>query len=154
MAEPKFVAKHGQVNYTDIRYAPKVHVVVTHSNKILCVRRSTDMRLYPGQWDWVSGFLDDDQSIEDKASQQLGEELGMAPEYIVNVKRGQIIIEEAPEYQKTWFIVPVLAEISTDKFTLDWEASSGQWFSLDELKTLDMVPGSLPLAAQFFPELL
>jgi len=154
MTQPKFVPKPGQTDYTDIRYAPTVNIVVVYGRKILCVQRAVDLRLYPGQWDWVCGFLDDDQSIEEKAYEELREELGLRPEDVESLTRGQVRIDEAPEYGKTWLIVPLLAKVKTDTFTLDWEASRGRWFSPEELKTLDLVPNSLPTAAQFFPELI
>jgi 8-oxo-dGTP pyrophosphatase MutT (NUDIX family) len=154
MAEPTFIPKPGQVDYTNIRYAPTVNIVVTHNGKILCVQRSADLRHYPGKWDWICGFLDDSQSIEDKTREELREELGLDAADIESLVRGQAIVDEAPEYHKTWFIVPVLAKVKTDRFTLDWEASRGQWFEPSELKTLDMVPDSLPVASQFFPELV
>lgn len=153
MTQPKFIPKPGQIDYTDIRYAPTVNIVVTSNGKIFCVKRSADMRLYPNLWDWICGFLDDDKSIEEKAREELFEELGLTADGIVELMRGQPWIDEAPEYKKTWIIIPVLAEVREDSFTLDWEASEGAWFTPAELKKLDMVPGSLRTAAEFFPEL-
>ncbi|HEY4161329.1 MAG TPA: hypothetical protein VGM08_04680, partial [Candidatus Saccharimonadales bacterium] len=65
MAEPKFVPKPGQVDYTNIRYAPVINTVITNSGKVLLVQRSPGMRLYPGYWSGMSGFLDDNRSIEE-----------------------------------------------------------------------------------------
>lgn len=153
MPQPKFIPKPGQVDYTNIRYAPSINIVVEHEGKIFCVQRSPDMRLYPNYWDWVCGFLDDDKSIEEKAYEELSEELGLDTEDIESLTRGEPWIDEAPEYRKTWLLVPVLAKVRTDHFTLDWEASQGAWFTPHELKKLDLVPESLRTAEQFFPEL-
>lgn len=153
MAQPKFIPKPGQVDYTNIRYAPVVNSVVTYQGKIFCVKRSPDMRLYPNYWDWICGFLDDSKSIEDKAREELNEELGLRDEDIESLTRGNPWIDEAPDYKKTWFIVPVLAKVKTDTFTLDWEASEGVWFQPSELKKLKMPPDALRTAAEFFPEL-
>lgn len=153
MTQPKFVPKPGQVDYTTIRYAPTVNIVVTHAGKLFCVKRSPDMRLYPNYWDWVCGFLDDNQSIEDKAREELHEELGLEDKDIAALERGKPWVDEAPQYQKTWLIIPVLARVTVDTFRLDWEASEGAWFTPAAVRTLDMVPGSLQTAAAFFPEL-
>ena len=100
----------------------------------------------------MCGFLDDNQSIEDKAREELREELGITDNDIVSLKRGQVVIDEAPDYKKTWLIVPVLAEVNTDKFTLDWEAQQGEWFTPEGLRKLDFVPNSMTIAKQFFSE--
>jgi NADH pyrophosphatase NudC (nudix superfamily) len=150
--QPKFIPKPGQVDYTNIRYAPVVNIVVTFKGKIYCVKRSPDMRLYPNYWDWVCGFLDDDKSIEEKAYEELSEELDIKPTDIESLTRGAPWIDEAPGYKKTWLIVPVLAKVKTDQFTLDWEATEGKWFKLEELKELGMVPGSLKTIKSFLEE--
>ena len=154
MTRPPFTPKPGQVDYTHIRYAPTVNIVVAYKGKILCVKRSPDMRIFPNYWDWVCGFLDDQKSIEDKVREELAEELGWTDKEIVNIKRGQPILDETPQYNKTWLIVPILVEVNTDTYTLDEEASEAAWFEPQELKKLDMVPGpTLEMAGQFFPEL-
>lgn len=152
MQQPKFVPEPGQVDYTHIRYAPTVNIVVTYKGKIFCVKRSPEMRLYPNYWDWVCGFLDDHQSIEGKAREELREELGLEDTEIVGLTRGKPWLDEAPAYNKTWIIIPVLATVTRDTFTLDWEASEGAWFVPSELTALKMPPGSLQTVRQFFPE--
>ena len=74
MAQPKFIPKPGQIDYTNIRYAPTVNIVVEYKGKIFCVQRASDLRLYPNYWDWVCGFLDDNKSIEEKAYEELKED--------------------------------------------------------------------------------
>jgi len=153
MQRPKFVPKPGQVDYTDIRYAPTVNIVVVHKGKIFCVKRSPDMRIYPNYWDWVCGFLDDHKSIEEKAREELQEELGIQSDDIESITRGQLRIDEAPEYKKTWLIVPVLAKVKIDSFKLDWEASQGAWFTPAEIQGLEMPPHSLRTLEPFLAEI-
>lgn len=141
MAEPKFVPKEGQVDYTNIRYAPVINCVVKYQQKILLVQRSKDMRLYPGYWNGVSGFLDTDESVEEKAHEELEEELGIAAKDIVSINRGKVIVQEGEEYNKTWIIFPVLVEVKTTKITLDWEASDHKWLMPEEAKQLNLMPG-------------
>jgi len=154
MSEPKFVPKPGQVDYTNIRYAPVMNIVVVKGNKVLLVQRSANMRLYPNFWNGISGFLDDQQSIEEKVYEELREELSLSPTDIKNITRGQMIFQEAPEYHKTWLVVPVRVEVATDKFTLDWEAQHAKWFTPAEAAKLDSLPGFISVLAQFFPEVV
>lgn len=153
MTKPKFIPKPGQTDYTNIRYAPTVNIVVTFNDKIFCVKRSAEMWLYPNYWDWVCGFLDDSKSIEEKVHEELQEELGLEPANIESLTRGEPWIDEAPQYNKTWLIVPVLAKVKTDQFKLNWEAQDSGWFTPSKLTKLDLVPGSLKTAVRFFPEL-
>jgi ADP-ribose pyrophosphatase YjhB (NUDIX family) len=153
MVQPKFVPKPGQVDYTDIRYAPTVNIVVVRGGKIFCVKRSPDMHIYPDCWDWVCGFLDDHQSIEEKAYEELREELGLKKGDIESLTRGQPWIDEAPEHNKTWLIIPVLAKVRTEDFTLDWEASQGAWFTPAEVRDLKMPPDSLKTLDPFLPDI-
>ncbi len=149
MAEPKFVPRKGQVDYTRIRYAPVVNTVVTHGGKFLLVQRSPDMRLYPGYWNGVSGFLDDDRSVEEKVRQELREELGIRGADIESLERGQVLLQEAPDYHKTWLVVPVLARVKTTGFTLDWEAQRAKWYEAPEIAELNLMPGFREVIDQF-----
>lgn len=150
MAEPQFIPQPGQVDYTHIRYAPVVNTVVTDGKKLLLVRRSPDMRLYPGVWNGISGFLDDQQSIEEKVLEELKQELAMKPERIVNIQRGVPILQESPDYNKTWLIVPMLVTVTGRDYKLNWEAQEAEWFTVDAAKKLDLLPGFKHVLATFF----
>ena len=153
MAEPKFVPKPNQVDYTNIRYAPVVNTVVMHDGKILLVQRSSDMRLYPGYWNGISGFLDDARSIEEKVTQELAEELWIVSDDIESMERGNVLLQEAPDYHKTWFVVPVLARVRTADFRLDWEAKTAQWYLPEGLGRLELLPGFDAVIGQFLDRL-
>lgn len=154
MSEPKFIPKAGQVDYTNIRYAPVMNIVVIKNDKVLLVQRSSRMRLYPNFWNGISGFLDDQQSIEEKAHEELREELGLDATNIKKIVRGQVLLQEAPDYHKTWLVVPVCVQISTDDFKLDWEAQNAKWFTPPEAKKLNLLPGFIEVLAEFFPEVV
>jgi 8-oxo-dGTP pyrophosphatase MutT (NUDIX family) len=154
MSEPKFVPKPGQTDYSNIRYAPVMNNVITKDGKVLLVQRSSDMRLYPNFWNGISGFLDDHHSIEEKVYEELREELGLYPAHIKSIKRGQVLLQEAPEYRKTWLVVPIRVEVAADDFTLDWEAQNARWFTPAEAAKLDLLPGFIDVLVQFFPDVV
>lgn len=77
MSKPKFKPKPGQVDFTNIRWAPVINCVVKHQDKILLVKRSKELNLYPGYWNGISGFLDDQRSLTEKVEEEIKEELGI-----------------------------------------------------------------------------
>jgi ADP-ribose pyrophosphatase YjhB (NUDIX family) len=154
MTASKFTPKPGQTDFTHIRYAPVLNVIAAHAGKILMVRRSPDLAFYPEYWHCVAGFLDDQQSIEEKTREELREELGWHDSEYQILARGSVHIDEAPRYGKTYLVVPILVESRTSGVTLDWEASQAQWFAPADIKKLKLLPGFLETVAQFFPEVL
>lgn len=141
--------KPGQVDFTDMRYCPVVNTVVTNGDKVLLVQRSSELRLYPGFWNGISGFLDDNRDVEEKVKEELSEELGIEDKNIVLIERGQPLLQEASEYSKTWLVVPMHVEVDTKDFTLDWEARDAKWFSFEEAKKLKLLPGFINVLEQF-----
>ena len=133
--------KKGQVDYTNARYAPVLNCVVRYKEKILIVQRSSKMRLYPDLWNGISGFLDDEKKVEDKAKEELVEEIGIRPSQISALRRGEIFEKEDEKYSKTWIIYPVLVDVDTDEIMLDWEAENFKWIKPSELKDYNLVPG-------------
>jgi isopentenyldiphosphate isomerase len=114
--------------------------VVKYGSKILVVRRNPDLNFYPGYWNGISGFLDDQQSLKEKIYSELSEELGLTRSQIVKIKVGEIFDQDDPQYNKTWVVHPVLVEVKTDKVKLDWEASNYKWLTPLEVKKLKLLP--------------
>ena len=147
----KFQPKPGQVDFTNVRWAPVINCVLKYRNKILVVQRSRDLNFYPGYWNGISGFLDDKKSLTEKVAEELREELGIPKNKILKIKLGEIFDQEELKYKKTWIVHPVLVEVKTDKIKLDWEAKNYQWLSLNEIKKLKLLPGfNLVLNKLFF----
>jgi len=130
----------GQIDYTHARWAPVINCVVKYGSKILVVRRNPDLNFYPGYWNGISGFLDDQQSLKEKIYSELSEELGLTRSQIVKIKVGEIFDQDDPQYNKTWVVHPVLVEVKTDKVKLDWEASNYKWLTPLEVKKLKLLP--------------
>lgn len=141
MSKPVFKPKAGQVDYTNIRFAPVINCVLKYKNKILIVKRSKKLNLYPNYWNGISGFLDDQQSLEEKVFEEIREELNIAKNKIKNIRLGEIFDQEEKKYKKTWIVHPVLVEIETNKIKLDWEAQDYKWATLSEVKKLKLLPG-------------
>jgi 8-oxo-dGTP diphosphatase len=147
--EPVFVPRRGQVDYTHIRYAPVLNAVVVCRGKILLLQRSSGMRSYPEHWCGISGYLDDDRSVEDKARQEMLEEAGITADRILRVQRGAVLLQEAPDHGKTWLVVPVLVRVRDQRYRLDWESQAAGWFSMTEAMSLPLLPGVEAVIAKY-----
>jgi len=141
MKKPSFKLKPGQIDYTRARWAPVINCVLKYKNKLLVVQRSKELNFYPGYWNGVSGFLDDQRSLDQKVFDELWEELGISKAKIKKIQLGEIFDQEEPKYKKTWIVHPVLVEVKTDKITLDWEARNYKWLTFEEVGELKLLPG-------------
>ncbi|MCK4354809.1 NUDIX domain-containing protein [Candidatus Parcubacteria bacterium] len=150
MENPKFKAEPGQIDYTSARWAPVINCVLKFKDKILIVQRNKDLNFYPGYWNGISGFLDDNKSLEQKVRQEIKEELGIDEKHILSIRLGEIFHQEEPKYEKTWIVHPVLVEVDTDKIVLDWEAQNYQWADLGKVKDLELLPGFSEVLQKLF----
>ncbi len=141
MKEKKFKPKKGQVDYTNIRWAPVINCVLKYKGRLLLVQRSKGMKLYPSYWNGLSGFLDDNKSLKEKVFQELKEEVGLNEKDILSIKIGKIFDQDEPKYKKTWIVHPVLVIIKRNEIKLDWEAQDYRWVSLKEIKEMKLLPG-------------
>lgn len=141
MKRPIFKPKPGQTDFTYVRWAPVINCVLKYKNKLLVVQRNKKLNFYPGYWNGVSGFLDDQRSLNQKVSDELKEELGIAKTKIKKIQLGEIFDQEEPKYKKTWIVHLVLVEVKTDKVKLDWEAKNYKWLTLQGIKKLKLLPG-------------
>lgn len=139
--EQKFVPKPGQVDFTNMRWAPVINCVVRYKGKILIVQRSKGMRLYPAHWNGISGFLDDKQGLKAKVIEEIREEIGIPESSIRSLSLGAVFDENAPKYKKTWIVHPILVEVDTDTLTLDWEAQNYKWTTCDDALKHKFLPG-------------
>lgn len=141
MSEKKFIPKPGQVDFTSVRWCPVLNCVVMHEGRVLLVQRSKSMRLYPGYWNGISGFLDDHKSLEQKVYEELREELGISKKHVISIKLARILNQDAPKYKKTWIVHPVLVKVDTNKVKIDWEAQNYTWVKPGQAKKMNLLPG-------------
>lgn len=136
----KFKSKSGQIDYTKVRWAPVINCVLKHQDKILVVQRSRELNFYPGYWNGISGFLDDNRALEQKVKDEIKEELGINSKNIIKIKLGEIFDYDEPKYKKTWIVHPVLVEVATNQIKLDWEALNYKWIKPEEAKKMRLLP--------------
>ncbi len=149
--EPPFVPREGQIDYTHEHRAPVLNCVITCQGKLLLVKRNPVMRLYPGVWNGVSGFLDEPgKSVEEKAREELGEELGVTEEGIISLIAVPETVEvSSPEYDKVWIVHPVRVELAGFAVALDWEAADHALVDPKDARGYDLMPGFDKLLEKF-----
>ncbi len=140
MSQKRFKPRPGQVDFTHVRWAPVINCVLKYKGKILIVQRNKNLRLHPGYWSGISGFLDDKKSLKEKIHEELREELSMNKKQISSFKLGHIFIQEDLKLKKTWIVHPVLVTVNSDEISLDWEAQKFAWINPKEIKEYRTVP--------------
>jgi len=55
------------------------------------------MRLYPNYWNGISGFLDDNKSVTEKALCELEEELRIPADAVKELRRAQVLVQESEQ---------------------------------------------------------
>ncbi|MBM3209542.1 NUDIX domain-containing protein [Candidatus Shapirobacteria bacterium] len=136
---PRF--SDGRIDYSDSNKAPVLTCFVRFNNKILLLKRSDKVRVYQGLWNSVAGYLDEFRPLEEKALEELREELGITADIIKQTKLGQPYELTDNKANRTWVIFPVLVELNREPvIKLDWEHTDYKWIDPDDLKSFDIVP--------------
>ena len=136
---PKF--SDGRIDYTNSKIAPVITIFVKHKGKILLLKRSDKVLEYKNLWNTVSGYLDELKPIEEKAKEELKEEVGIEGKDISEIKLGEIYKFTDRTIQKTWVILPILVQLNEKpKIKLDWEHSEYKWIAPEDLKKYAIVP--------------
>lgn len=156
MTESTFVLKPGQTDYTHSKRAPVVNTLIRFrdEDKYLLIKRSNAMRNYPGLWNGISGFLDDEQTVEQKIRSELLEEAGLGDADIVSVFLGKPFQHVDREKDKVWEVHPALVVLATQNITLNWEGHECVWVPLRKITAYSLVPGyeKVITACQHLPD--
>ncbi|MFA6184445.1 MAG: NUDIX domain-containing protein [Parcubacteria group bacterium] len=137
----KFKLAKGQVNYTYIHWAPVINCVLEFQGKILIVQRNKNLNFYPNYYNGISGFLDDNKSLEEKVRNEIKEELSLKNADIKSITLGNIFHQKASKYNKTWIVHPILVRVKTNKIKLDWEAQNFKWIDINDASKYKLLPG-------------
>lgn len=127
----------GRINFTGVRKAPVLNVVVCFNDEILIVKRSQKVSAYKGLWNGISGFIDEPRSIEDFATQEVKEELSIIPN---NIKVALPYEVDDRKIDRVWIVYPVLAMLKNKPaIILDWEHTDFAWIKPKHLQDYEYV---------------
>jgi len=114
----------------------KVVAAVTYNpslQKFLLMKRADERTLFPGYWEFPSGFIKENELIEDAALRELKEETSLKGEII---RIGESFRIDQPEAK----ICPVLIKVNEKNVDLSREHSKFEWVNLEDIKELSTVP--------------
>jgi len=118
-----------------------VTCLLTHSGKVLVLKRSQLVGSYRGLWGGVAGYIEGPSPLE-QAFIEIEEEVGLSPQDVHFVLSGEPLILEDPQISTRWVIHPFLFEvISPEKIRLDVEHTELRWINPEQLGQFDSVPG-------------
>lgn len=131
----------GRIDYADAAEAAVVSCFLIYRGKILLLKRSGKVRSYQGKWCAVAGYLDEIKPLEDKAMQELRQELGIRPEHIERFVVGEPYTVVDSALQRTWRVFPMLALLRAPfEPRIDWEHTDYEWIDPLRLSQYDTVP--------------
>ncbi len=121
-----------------------VTCILENDGKILVLKRSTLVSTYRGRWGGVAGYIEEQEKPIDTAIKEISEEVGIQPDALTLVKKGDPInISDTSDGRSyDWVVHPFLFHIKDKALVrIDWEHEEYRWVFPSEVKTFDTVPG-------------
>ena len=106
--------------------------------KILLLKRSNKVGTFRGKWAGVSGFIEDETSLE-AALREIKEETGVDSKYLELLKIGIPFDIQDNVNDTIWSINPFLFLFKGDKINIDWEHDTFEWIYPNEMDNYDTV---------------
>ncbi|MFQ5761416.1 MAG: NUDIX domain-containing protein [Candidatus Bathyarchaeia archaeon] len=120
------------------------HVVtcfLINDERFLILRRSEKVRTMKGRWAGVSGYVEGEEDIDERAFKEVQEETGIDRSALRLVRRGgKVAAPDSEEADVLWIVHPYLFETSTSNVALNWESDGHRWVHSYELTQFDAVP--------------
>ncbi|HLC77783.1 MAG TPA: NUDIX domain-containing protein [Candidatus Nanoarchaeia archaeon] len=106
-----------------------VSAILKNKDKYLIAKRVNSKKYAPGRWEFISGFVDSNESAEKIMLRELKEELNVNGKMIRTANPYVIIDKEA-----RWIIIPFIINMRDTKFKLNKKDHSEiKWVSEGEL---------------------
>ena len=112
---------------------------IKNNNKILILKRSTNVKSMKGLSSGVSGIIENNEKPLDRAKIEIFEEIGI--EKVSLTKKIEKMIISSPHYKNhRWEVFAFLFETEKIEVKLNWENSEFKWIRTEELKNYETVP--------------
>lgn len=132
----------GDLNTVASRRPIEIQVVscfVKHDDKILLLRRSSNVGSFQGYWSGVSGYIEKGQTPFNTAITEIEEETGLKQNELKLIATGKPI--KVKVKNQILVIHPLLFETRRKNIKLDWEHESYKWVLPSQLANYKIVPG-------------
>jgi 8-oxo-dGTP pyrophosphatase MutT (NUDIX family) len=106
--------------------------------KVLLLKRSDKVGTFRGKWAGVSGFIEDENSLE-AALREIKEETGVDIKYLELLKIGIPFDIDDSTNDTIWSINPFLFRFKGHDIKIDWEHDTFEWIYPKEIDNYDVV---------------
>ncbi|MEM2759978.1 MAG: NUDIX pyrophosphatase [Nitrososphaerales archaeon] len=111
-----------------------------NDDKILILRRSDKVRTMQNRWAGISGYIEGDENVLERAYREISEETGLNTNAIELVKAGEPLKIADKELDILWIVYPHLFRTSRTDIKLNWEHDQYCWIKSDEIVNYETVP--------------
>lgn len=108
------------------------------NGKVLILKRSDKVGSFKGKWAGISGFIEDENSLE-AALREIKEETGIDSKYLELLKIGVPFDINDAVNDTIWSINPFLFLFKGRKINIDWEHDTFEWVYPKEIENYDTV---------------
>jgi predicted aconitase with swiveling domain len=122
-------ADSGSLEMPDVHRQAAVTSFLLNRDKVLILKRSDKVGTHKGKWAGVSGYLEDDESPEDRSKQEILEETGIANPLLL--RSGEPVLARGDD--TVWEIHPFLYKVDTRDVAIDWEHVEYKWVSPEDV---------------------
>ncbi|MGH9909096.1 MAG: NUDIX domain-containing protein [Nitrososphaerales archaeon] len=117
-----------------------VTVFLMHEGSVLILRRSDKVRTMKHKWAGISGYIEGNENVLERAYKEISEETGFSSKEIELVKTAEPLEVPDKELDTLWIVHPHLFKTSRTDVELDWEHDQYRWIDPAEITSYDTVP--------------
>lgn len=117
-----------------------VTVFLVHEGKILILRRSSKVRTMKHKWAGISGYIESNENVLERAYKEISEEVGLQSSEIELITGAETLEVPDRERDTLWIVHPHLFKASRTDLRLDWEHDRYQWIDPSEITDYETVP--------------
>lgn len=117
-----------------------VTVFLMHEGSVLILRRSDKVRTMKHKWAGISGYIEGNENVLERAYKEVSEETGFSSKEIELVKTAEPLEVPDKELDTLWIVHPHLFKTSRIDVKLDWEHDQYRWIDPAEITSYDTVP--------------
>jgi len=117
---------------------PVATAFLRHDAEVLLCHRAADAPTYPGRWGGVSGAVEDGEDPVEAGRREAAEETGQTD--LALVRTGDPLTVDAPSYDRTFLIHPVLFDAADRDLELSAELQAAVWLPPTALLERETVP--------------
>jgi len=117
-----------------------VTVFLTNQGKVLILRRSDKVRTMKHKWAGISGYIEGNEDVFERAYREISEETGLTRDAVELIRIGEPLEVPDKELDTLWIVHPHLFRTSNTNIKLDWEHDQYNWIEPDQIVDYDTVP--------------